>query len=74
MPDLQLFLRSPYFSLIVGVISFSLGTVWTCTGRAWIRFHGWVYRAEEPATYWIAIAVYYLGGVFFIGKFLYLVI
>jgi hypothetical protein len=74
VPDLQLFLRSPYFSLIVGVISFSLGTVWTCTGRVWIRFHSWVYRAEEPVTYWIAIAVYYLGGVFFIGKFLYLVI
>jgi hypothetical protein len=73
MPDLHQFLRSPYFSLIVGVISFSLGTVWTCTGRAWTRYHGWVYRAERPTQYWLVVAVYYLGGVFFIGKFLYLV-
>ena len=71
MPDLQLLLRSPYFSLIVGVISFSLGTVWTCTGRAWIRFHGWVYRAEEPTDFWFVVAMYYLIGVFLIGYFLY---
>jgi uncharacterized membrane protein YjjP (DUF1212 family) len=72
MADLNAFIRSPYFSLVVGLISFSLATVSTFTGSVWIRFHGRIYRANEPRTFWVSVAVYLLGGVFFIGKFIYL--
>ena len=71
MPDLHLLLRGPYFQLIFGVISFSAAVVWTYTGKAWARFHGWVYRAEEPTDFWGTVAMYYLIGVFLIGYFLY---
>ena len=71
MPDVPWLLRPPYIFLILGVVSFSAAVVWTCTGKAWIRFHGWVYRAEEPNRFWLEVAMYYLGGVFFIGYFLY---
>jgi hypothetical protein len=71
MPDLFSLQRPPYIQLIIGVISFSAAVVWTCTGKAWARFHGWVYRAEEPTDFWWAVAMYYLIGVFLIGYFLY---
>jgi cell division protein FtsW (lipid II flippase) len=65
-------IRSPYLFLILGIISFSLAVVWTCIGKARTRFHGWVYRAEEPNQFWFQVALYYLVGVGFIGYFLYL--
>lgn len=71
MPDMHTLLTPPYFQLIFGVISFCAAVVWTCTGKAWARFHGWVYRAEEPTDFWWAVAMYYLIGVFLIGYFLY---
>lgn len=73
MPDLHSFLRQPYIYLIPGVSAFSAAVVWTCTGKAWIRFHGWVYRAEEPNRFWLEVATYYLIGVGFVGVFLYMV-
>jgi hypothetical protein len=63
-------ISSPYVFLILGVFLFSLGAVWTCTGKASARFT-WVYRAEEPCLFWLVVAMYYLGGVCFIGYFLY---
>jgi len=71
MADMRTLLTTPYFQLIFGVISFSAAVVWTCTGKAWARFHGWVYRAEEPSGFWWVVAMYYLIGVFMIGYFLY---
>jgi hypothetical protein len=71
MPDLNLLLRPPYIYLILGVLSFSAAVVWTCTGKAWIRFHGWVYRAEEPNRFWLEVVTYYLIGLGFIGVFMY---
>ena len=73
MPDLPSLLRPPYIYLILGVISFSAAVVWTSIGKAWTRFYGWVYRAKEPKQFWLVVALYYLGGVFFIGIFLYMV-
>jgi hypothetical protein len=63
-------LKPPYFFLIVGVILISAATVWTCMGKVWVRFNGWVYRANEPRSFWWEVALYYLGGVCFIGYFL----
>jgi hypothetical protein len=71
MPDLHSLLREPYVYLILGVISFSAAAVWTYTGKAWVRFHGWVCRAEEPNRFWLEVVTYYLIGVCFIGYFLY---
>jgi len=65
------FLRPPYIFSIVGIISFSAAVVWTWTGRVWVRFDGWVYRAKEPNWFWFEVAMYYLGGAFFVGLYFY---
>jgi H+/Cl- antiporter ClcA len=71
MPNLDLLLRPPGIFLILGVISFSAAVVWTCIGKAWVRFDGWIYRAKEPNWFWWEVALYYLCGVGLIGYFLY---
>jgi len=70
VPDSPSLLRPPYIYLIVGVVLFSAAVVWTCIGKARSRFHGWVYRAQEPVVFWLVVATYYLGGVLLIGIFL----
>lgn len=64
-------ISSPYIFLILAGISFTAAVVWTCTGKAWIRFHGWVYRSENSKRYWLETAAYYLVAVFFFVIFLY---
>lgn len=73
MPDLHSQIRSPYFFLILGIILFSAAAAWTYTGKVRTRFQGWVCRTEEPNEFWWLVAMYYLGGILFIGIFLYLV-
>ena len=63
--------RSSYGLLVFGVFSLFLAVVGTCTGEAWARFGQVVSRAKEPKQFWQLIAIYYLGGVCFIGYFLY---
>jgi hypothetical protein len=65
------FLNPPYSLLTIGMFLLFLAAVYTYTGKAWIRFHGWVNRADEPKRYWLEVAMYYLLGVGFIGFFLY---
>jgi hypothetical protein len=64
-------LRPMYGWLLFGVFSLFLAVVGTCTGEAWARFGRVVYRAKEPKQFWRLVAMYYLGGVCFIGYFLY---
>ena len=45
-------ISSPYYSLIVGVISFSVAVVSTCTGKAYGRYAGWASRAKKPTEFW----------------------
>jgi hypothetical protein len=52
---------------IFGMFLLLLAVVYTYTGKAWIRFHGWVNRAEDPKRYWLEVSAYYLGGIGFIG-------
>ena len=66
-------ITSPYFFLIFGVVSISAAVIFTHMGRVWVRFTGWLYRAEKPVTFWGEIAVYYFVGVCFIAYFLYLI-
>jgi hypothetical protein len=60
----------PYSLFVFGIFILLLAVIYTCTGKAWIRFHGWVYRAEEPKRYWIEVAMYYLFAAGFICYFL----
>ncbi|HEY1939271.1 MAG TPA: hypothetical protein VGJ33_15165 [Candidatus Angelobacter sp.] len=71
MHDLNTLLRPPYIFFILGVVSTFAAVVYTCMGKVWVRFNGWVYRAEEPRTFWVQVALLYLGGVWFLGCFLY---
>jgi hypothetical protein len=66
--------RPPYIFLILGAISFFVGVISTYTGETWARFGHIVYRAKEPSEFWWIVAIYYVGGVCFIGYFLYRVI
>jgi len=71
MPDLNSLLRPPNVFLILGVLSISAAAVFTCTGKVWVRFKGWIYRGKEPGWFWWNVALYYLVGVCFVGCFLY---
>ena len=63
---------SPMYGLLLfGVFSLFVAVAGTCTGQAWARFGRVVYRAKEPKQFWRLVAIYYLGGVGFIGYFLY---
>jgi hypothetical protein len=64
-------IKSPYIFLILGVVSISAAAVFTCMGKVWVRFSGWVHRAKEPGWFWWEVALDYLIGVCFIGYFLY---
>jgi hypothetical protein len=70
MFDLSLLLKPPLVFLMLGVISISASVVWTLTGRVWVRFHGWVYRAKEPGSFWWEVILYFLCGVGLIVYFL----
>lgn len=41
------------------------------TGKAYVRFRGWVYREEQPKRYWLEVAMYCLVGLGFIALFFY---
>jgi len=65
-------ISSPYYFLIVGLISFSAAVVSTCAGKTYGRYgRGLASRAKEPTDFWWTVAIYYIGGVCFIGYFLY---
>lgn len=70
MPDWYALIRTPNIQLILGIISFFAAVFWTCTGKVWARFHGWVYRTKEPRNFGWAVAMYYFIGIFLIGYFL----
>jgi hypothetical protein len=65
------FVRPPHIFLVLGILSACAATVFTYTGKAWVRLNGWVYRDKEPGWFWWEVALYYLCGVWFVGYFLY---
>ena len=69
MPDSVL--RPSYVLLIFGIFSLFMAVLGTCTGVTGARYGGWVYRDKEPTQYWWTVALYFFGGVFFVGIFLY---
>jgi len=73
MDDPFWILKPPYTLFDFGIFLIFLGALYTDIGKAYVRFHGWVYRAKEPKRYWSEVAMYYLGGVAVIGYFWYVV-
>jgi hypothetical protein len=71
MSDPFRLLKPPYTLLDAGMFVLFLAAIYTYTGKAYIRFHGWVYRADEPKRYWLEVVAYYVVGVGLIGLFLY---
>ncbi len=69
--DLYKLFSPPYIYLILGVISFSLGLVWTCCGRARTWGHIWVYHVHghEPKRFGWEVIMYYLVGAGLISLF-----
>jgi H+/Cl- antiporter ClcA len=53
--------------ILAGIALIVLGVVYTCMGRAYARFHGWVNRADDPKGYWRAVASYLVVGAGLIG-------
>jgi hypothetical protein len=56
--------------LLIGIGLFLAAVAFTLTGETVERFHGMVYRAEEPKRFWWNVAMFYLGGIFFIALYL----
>jgi H+/Cl- antiporter ClcA len=57
--------------LFIGIILLVMTAVFTLSGETLERYHGFVSRAEEPKRFWWDVVVYFLGGLFFIGLYLY---
>ena len=62
----------PYIFLMLGGISILAAAVFTGIGKVWVRFNGWVYRTQEPGSFWGEVAALFVVGVFFIGYFFFL--
>ena len=71
MSDPLWLLKPPYGFFTFGMLLIFLGMVYTYTGKAYVRFQGWVDRAKEPKRYWGEVVTYYLLGAGLIGLFLY---
>jgi hypothetical protein len=64
-------LKPPNTILTAGIFVLLLAAGYTYTGKAWIRYQRWVYRAKEPKRYWREVSKYYLLGFALIVLFLY---
>jgi amino acid transporter len=63
--------NSPLGLLIFGMGIMFLAMVYTCIGKVSDHSFGWVERSNDSRGYWLTLAVYYLGGLSFIGFYLY---
>ena len=64
-------ISSPYYFLVLGTIFLVAAVISTCAGKTFGRAGGSASRAREPRQFWWSVALYYIGGVCFIGYFLY---
>jgi hypothetical protein len=54
-----------------GILMLVIAVFGTCTGKLPGRFGDVSSRTKNPKQYWPALAGYYLGGIGFIGYYLY---
>jgi hypothetical protein len=64
-------LMGPRGWLISGLFLLFLAVGSTLTGQTLARYGQIVTRAEDPKEFWWTVVIYFLGGAFFIGYFLY---
>ncbi len=57
--------------LLVGIILLVIAVVFTLAGESWAPFGFRVFRAEEPKKFWLSIALFCLGGIFYIALYLF---
>jgi hypothetical protein len=57
--------------LFFGILMLAIAVVGTCIGKLPGRFGYVGSRAKDPKQYWSGLAIYYLGGIGFIGFYLY---
>jgi hypothetical protein len=48
-----------------------IAVIFTLSGESLERYGRMVSRAEEPKRFWWNVAMFYLGGIFFIALYLY---
>jgi hypothetical protein len=66
-----LFIRSDVNMLFFGIGLIVFGVVYICMGRAYARFHGWIYRADDPKGFWCEVGLFFVLGAGFIASALY---
>jgi hypothetical protein len=71
MDHFSYLITAPYYYLLFSAPFLVYAVISTYTGKTLTRFGNRVYRAEEPSEFWWNVALYYLGGILFIGVFLY---
>ena len=64
-------INSPYYFLVFGIIFVLAAVVAMCTGKVYGRYGVMSSRAKEPTQFWWGVGMYYIGGICFIGYFLY---
>jgi hypothetical protein len=64
-------ISSRHYYLAVGLILILVAVVSTLTGKTYARYVGWASRVKEPTDFWWGVAIYFVGGLCFIGYFLY---
>ncbi|HUA99525.1 MAG TPA: hypothetical protein VMA34_14435 [Terracidiphilus sp.] len=57
--------------LLIGIVLLVVAVVFTLTGESIGRYQGLVNRAENPKRFWWNVALFFLGGIIFIGLYLY---
>jgi hypothetical protein len=56
---------------LIGIVLLIMTAVFTLSGETLERYHGIVCRTEEPKRFWWDVVMYFIGGLFFIGLYLY---
>jgi hypothetical protein len=57
--------------LLIGIVLLLMAVAFTLTGETLERGYGMVDRADEPKRFWWDVAMFYLGGIFFIALYLF---
>lgn len=62
MSDPFWILKPPYTVFDFGIFLLFLAALYTDIGKVYVRYSGWVNRADDPKRYWFNVAAYYLLG------------
>jgi hypothetical protein len=57
--------------LLIGIVVLVTATMFTLTGQSLEPYGRMVNRAEEPKRFWGNVAMFYLGGIFFIALYFF---